>query len=198
MADRAKRTGRRLKFEVPADIIAEATRENSAHCMIADALKRAIPHAQAVTVDLATIRYTDKKRRERFIYFTPPKAQEALLAYDAGEVPEPFIVQTNVVQIVPMNRGRKPRTAGSAETKKGKPGRPAGSKTAKTLVPNGRAPGEFIKEGGAPPPVAAHASGAVGPKLKTGRARKFGLRVMGTRGLAEASPLEDVEQAGTE
>ena len=185
MADRKVRGGRRLAFDVPADVIADATQANSANCMIAVALKRALPHAQAVSVDLATIRYTDKERRERFIYLTPPTAQAALLLYDAGGQPEPFSVRANVAQIVPMNRGRKVKTDGAKATQ----GRPKGSKTTRRARtrPNGRSPGEVIKDGGTPPPVGALAGGTIaGAKLKTGRARRHGARVMGTRSGADA------------
>jgi hypothetical protein len=192
MADREKRSGRRLKFNVTADIIAEATRENSSNCMIAVALKRAIPDAQAVSVDLATIRYTDKERRERYIYLTPTRAQNALLDYDAGLVPEPFTVAANVMQIVPINHGRAAKKPDA--TTPAKRGRPKGSKdkrprksAAVPLVPNGRAPGEVIRVGGRVPPVGALASGTVAQAaLKTGRARRHGIRQMGTRAINEA------------
>lgn len=173
-----------MKFDVPAGIIADATRADSSNCMIAVALKAAIPHATAVSVDLATIRYTDKEKGERYIYLTPPAAQEALLIYDAGGIPEPFTVGANVAQIIPINRGRKVKPAAAA--KPAAKGRPAGSKTAKRArtVPNGRAPGEVIKTSGAAPPIGAHAGGTIGrAALKTGRARRHGMRQMGTRGM---------------
>ena len=49
----------RVNVQVTPDIINVAARRDSGHCMIADALRLAVPEAQSVSVDLATIRWTD-------------------------------------------------------------------------------------------------------------------------------------------
>ena len=58
--------------------------------MIAEAVKDSIPQTKSIAVDLATIRFTDKKTGDRYTYGTPYNAQEALVQFDAGQKPEPF------------------------------------------------------------------------------------------------------------
>lgn len=70
--------------------IADAISRNSSHCMIAEAVKKAIPYAQNVMVDLQSIRLTDKERGLRYTYLTPRLAQLALIKFDQGERPNPF------------------------------------------------------------------------------------------------------------
>lgn len=67
-----------------------AVRKNSHRCMIAEAIRRDIPYANRVVVDLQSIRYTDDQAGIRYFFFTPPVAQEALLAFDEGRPVEPF------------------------------------------------------------------------------------------------------------
>lgn len=80
----------RLNLKITEEIIAESCRADSSHCMIAEALKVAVPDAQRVTVDLQTIRYTDSKTKQRYVYLTPRRGQEALVSFDQGETVEPF------------------------------------------------------------------------------------------------------------
>lgn len=65
--------------------IATAIPKNSHHCMIADAVKVAIPEATNIYVDVQSIRYTDRKGRRRYVYLTPKLAQHAILAFDQGQ-----------------------------------------------------------------------------------------------------------------
>jgi len=99
----------RLDFQVTADIIATAIPRDSAHCMIADALKAAMPRAAWVSVDLATIRFTDLVAGRRYIYLTPRSAQEALIAFDQGERPEPFRVRGSAAQMIRTGSARYAR-----------------------------------------------------------------------------------------
>lgn len=89
-----------LNFPVTDEQIATAVPTDSAHCMIADGLKAALPHARGVTVDLATIRYTDVRNGRRYIHLTPPEAQYALLQFDWGIKPKSFVVKNHAVQII--------------------------------------------------------------------------------------------------
>jgi len=81
---------RRLVISVSAAQIEAAIPANSGHCMIADAVKAAVPEAKAVNVDLASIRWTNPREGRRYIYLTPPSVQHALLEFDNGIKPEPF------------------------------------------------------------------------------------------------------------
>jgi len=183
----------RLDFVVTAEMIELALPRDSSHCMIAEGLKASLPHARAVAVDLAAIRYTDSRNGRRYIYLTPAPAQIALLSFDQGHKPEPFKVKGHAAQIIePGGQGRGKTTAVSASeghpvspsespvspSEKRKPPQPA------TLVPNPAGGGTVpIKLGGAPPPLGplAHGKGAhkTNSKYRIGRRREFGLRVMG-------------------
>jgi len=58
--------------------------------MIAEAIKREVPAARNVSVDLAQIRWSDPVKNVRYIYFTPRICQIALIQYDRGHKPQPF------------------------------------------------------------------------------------------------------------
>lgn len=113
---RALHRAPRLDFIVPAELIATACKRNSSHCMIAEALQAAIPAARFVSVDLATIRFTDEAAGWRYIYLTPRPAQAALLAFDQGEPIEPFRVAIRAAQMLPTGSARKARRAQEVET----------------------------------------------------------------------------------
>lgn len=98
----------RVSVEVTPEIIADATREDSGHCMIAEAVKAALPHARQVSVDIQTIRYSDPRTRARYIFLTPRLAQSALVAFDAGEEIEPFKVQLRNPHITTMSTRAHP------------------------------------------------------------------------------------------
>ncbi len=106
----------RLNIEVTAEVIERAIRKDSSHCMIAEAIAEAIPYASYISVDLATIRYTDEAAGWRYIYLTPGPAQYALLAFDAGEPVEPFKIRQNAAQKVLTGSAKRRRLAERAET----------------------------------------------------------------------------------
>src|SRR5215471_9156838 len=81
---------RTIRLNVTQDLIESALPADSGHCMIADAVKAAVANAKAVSVDLATIRWTDPRLGRRYIYFTPPSVQRALLLFDNAVLPKPF------------------------------------------------------------------------------------------------------------
>ncbi len=75
---------------VTEEDIGKAIPKSSTSCMIADGVKHSLPNVKAVNVDLATIRFTDKKTGNRYTYSTPSSVQEALVQFDAGQKPKPF------------------------------------------------------------------------------------------------------------
>jgi hypothetical protein len=56
----------------------------SAACLISDAIKREHPELTLVATDMATIRATNRKLGLRFVWLTPPSAQDLLLRFDQG------------------------------------------------------------------------------------------------------------------
>jgi hypothetical protein len=94
-------TRRAITVNVTQPIIDRSEQRNSDHCMIADAIRAALPDAKAVSVDLMTIRFTDPAKRQRYIYLTPRSIQLALIHFDQGDHAEPFTFQLkNPVQVV--------------------------------------------------------------------------------------------------
>ena len=73
--------------------------------MIADAIKEQYPELSMVTVDMATIRASDRKHGLRYTYLTPATAQHVLLAFDQGwPQPVDHLTVKRAVQIVPICR----------------------------------------------------------------------------------------------
>lgn len=96
-------TRRAVTVNVTQAIIDRAEEKNSNHCMIADAIRVALPDARAVSVDMATIRFTDPVRRQRYVYLTPRSVQLALIEFDQGEHTEPFNLRlVTPVQVTPV------------------------------------------------------------------------------------------------
>jgi hypothetical protein len=90
MADESDDKLRRVTVNVTEELIDAAIPLDSSHCMIADAIKAAVPEARSVVVDLAAIRWTNSKEGKRYIYFTPGSVQDVLLQFDNGVKPRPF------------------------------------------------------------------------------------------------------------
>lgn len=83
-----KRFGKTIN--VTKEDIERAIPKSSTSCMIADGVKHSLNNVKGVNVDLATIRFTDKKTGDRYTYSTPSSVQDALVQFDAGQKPEPF------------------------------------------------------------------------------------------------------------
>jgi len=103
----------RIRVSVTREQIEQAKQADSGHCMIADAIKATIPDAKAVTVDLASIRWTDSRRGVRYLYLTPPSVQIALLRFDNGITPPSFHFRLNSpAQVVASGRGASHKQEG--------------------------------------------------------------------------------------
>ena len=112
MTKQRRRT--RLTIEVTEADIATAVPKDSGHCAIADAIARQIPGASGVTVDLATIRWSDKAAGKRYTYLTPRTAQVLLLDFDNGDraACQPFsFVLWEPAQITPLKASNRKRQA---------------------------------------------------------------------------------------
>lgn len=175
-ASPASRKGGRPKapvvtLEVTRTIIEASRQQDSRHCMIATAVKMAVPNARFVSVDVQTIRFTDPVKRLRYTYLTPRVAQVALVNFDMGDLPEPFTVRLSAGHVGrAMTRTR--RKAGEV-----KPGTEAQSEAgrvnvhhaqlaqAKLVIRSGRNGAVPERNGGSPPPV-----------IPGGFRREFGLR----------------------
>lgn len=159
------------KVAVTTDVIEQSIRADSGHCMIADAIKQQIPGASRVSVDLQTIRFSDRKKGLRYIYLTPPECQAALVNFDQGIDPEPF-----TFQLLARKASTTPiRAASKKANETAKRKRPtAAGKTEIVDAANGAA--MFVRRGGAQPPVAVLAH-----DVQRGRIRSFGVRNLGPR-----------------
>jgi hypothetical protein len=93
----------RLTLSIDRETIEASTRRKSSHCMIAEAIKRAIPRATGVSVDLQAIRWTDPDLQLRYIFLTPREAQVALLHFDRGQTPEPFEMKLSNAHVLRAN-----------------------------------------------------------------------------------------------
>lgn len=99
-------TYERRDLLVTQEDIDTAMRQNSHSCMIADAIKRQVKGAKAVSVDLATIRWTDTIKNRRIVCLTPPPAQDGLVRFDLGLNPKPFSFAVRSVQITTPSRSK--------------------------------------------------------------------------------------------
>ena len=165
MSSQNPRRSPRIDVEITEEIIEIAIPRDSSHCMIADAVRVAVPEARNIAVDLATIRFTDPKTQQRYVYLTPRIGQLALIAFDSGEKPAPFRFKLRGAHVMRSGAGRSTRQ--SLQTVDDLAG----------LIPERR--------GGKPPPAAPLAGGA--PKNprspnaeanRTGRRREFGIRAL--------------------
>lgn len=156
----------RIDFTVTAEQIERAKRAHSEHCMIADALRERYPDAAFVSVDLATIRFTDLTAGWRYVYLTPARAQQALVDWDQGHDVEPFRVVQRAAQMIPTAGARRQRAQanpGSGTPRKAdedKPTRPGPKRL--TVASNGEVP--------------VVVGGKELPETRRGRRREYGLR----------------------
>lgn len=100
--------GERVKTSIPShfirvdnECIRNAVRKDSQHCMIADAVAKALPKMTWIRVDVQSIRFTDRENALRFYYFTPLTAQRKLLEWDEGKNVKPFSFSISVGIVKP-------------------------------------------------------------------------------------------------
>ena len=133
--------------------IEAAITSDSGRCWVAQAIRRAIPVARNILVDLQTIRYTGRENIRR-TYLTPRTVQVALVAFDQGrsDLLKPFSFTLDRVIHRVRVRGPKQKTLeGDIRVKsQGKGRRP-------------------VVEGGPEIPSTV---------LSSRRGRKFGLRIL--------------------
>ena len=145
---------RRLTCEVTQADIDGATRRDSGHCAVADALRRTYPQASRIAVDMQAVRLSvDGERR---YYWTPPAIQRYLIAFDAGDPIAPrSVVLSNLAQV---------RQAGHANR----------NKTAATM--GNPSAGTPVKVGGGPLPLLGAAREGKGRRHQA--TRGYGARMM--------------------
>jgi len=123
MGEKKSRTpkGPKVQIDVTEEIIEQSMkkgRRDSRHCMMADALRAAYPDARAISVDLATIRFSDPKRGLRFTYMTPRIGQVELVKFDQGVKPKPYSFQLRAPQVSRSGSNRTPKLMTAEERRK--------------------------------------------------------------------------------
>jgi hypothetical protein len=165
----------RPKVRVTQDHIDNALASDSGYCMIAEAVKMAVPGADRVTVDLATVRFTDPVKGMRYVYLTPASCTHALVRWDEGVVPEPWNFELRHGQTVRMTRTDQ---AGKRSRRPVSPAQAAGAAkglAAARLVQRKSEGGALVPVGGYPPPLSTLAGGAGVPR---NRRRIYGGRII--------------------
>jgi hypothetical protein len=110
----------RIFIPVTPEIVAVSTLRNSNHCMVAEALKKRYPKLTHISVDLQTIRATDKKKRERYVWLTPRCVQKMIVDFDAGRRITPFAFHCRDGQVTACGghrRANQSATKGRAKKK---------------------------------------------------------------------------------
>jgi hypothetical protein len=103
-----------LKVTVTRELVERGVKRDSRHCMIAEAIKEQNPHFSNISVDLASIRWTNPRTGKRYLCLTPEIAGELLVDFDQGHDIEPVVFNVRTVQVTPNRkkgraavRGRK-------------------------------------------------------------------------------------------
>lgn len=105
----------RPRVEITQELIDRAIPKDSGHCVIADAITAQVPGASSVSVDLQSVRYTDRAAGVRYIWLTPTQAQDLLLAFDYGAPIEPQTIRFGgAAQIVEVKASGRAKAADSA------------------------------------------------------------------------------------
>jgi hypothetical protein len=163
-----------VRIEVTAEIIDASLARDSTHCMIAESLKAARPEAKSISVDLATIRFTDAKKGVRYTYLTPRVAQVQLVNFDQGRKPAPFSFVLRGAHITRKGQTKPPKDMPEDERqRRAEAGRKLNESLKKTKLVradtgNGTVPDRV---GGEAPPIQRNGDG-----LPFSRRRAFGLR----------------------
>lgn len=100
-----------VKANVTQALVDRATKRDSRHCMIAEAIQAARPDYKNVTVDLATIRWTNPRTGKRYVALTPQEARVALVAFDQGHEVQAFELTVTPIQATPTSKPTGERAA---------------------------------------------------------------------------------------
>lgn len=84
--------------QILQDAIDRAIEKDSAHCIVAEALRQTLPNASHVAVDLQTVRWTENGWRH--VALTPPHAQRIILDFDQGFRSKPCTIRLRTIQRV--------------------------------------------------------------------------------------------------
>lgn len=145
-------------IDVSRETIDSSKQQSSSHCMVAMAIKKAVPTAKRIAVDIATIRWTDEKRNVRITFMTPRSVQVRIIQFDSGQDVKAFRFRLNGpahVRDVNLNNSQA-RQWRAKKKKQGLPQRRLVGSTKTTTIPT-------VKGGKSPPQV-------------RGVRREFGLR----------------------
>ena len=106
----------RPNLKITAELMASSIPADSGHCAIADAVTQQVKGATHVSVDLQTIRWTDQAAGKRYVFLTPARGQQFLLAFDRGIAVEPFTLRLpQASQVIPIKAKSKAERKTSAE-----------------------------------------------------------------------------------
>lgn len=186
----------KVRIVVDQQIIDNSTKRDSSHCMIAEAIKRTLPDARSIAVDLSTIRFTDPKQNLRYIYLTPRPGQIALIEFDRGNKPEPFSILLSRAARIVRTSPHGPRDKNTTQAEKNNKSRAINEKiNAQDLNSPHKPPADEAKRvavaaadpnANLGPPIAVPGSGRdhvptiVGgpaiPRGNLGKVRRFGLK----------------------
>lgn len=145
-----------MDVSITDEVIKDGVSRDSGHCMIAEAVRAVRPNAAYISVDLQTIRFSDMVKMERYTYLTPRNAQVALVKFDQGIMPEPYVFKLRSGHVT---RAGKSKEQNEAAQKK------SASKRMAYMRKPGQGGGKIPERvGGKPPPKS------------WGRRRSFGLR----------------------
>jgi len=94
-----------LTLKIGEDMVERAIQSSTGNCLIATAIKEQYPRYTKVTVDAATIRFSDREKGERYTYMTPEDAMQFLHWFDQGWKPATDrLVLKRAIHIAPILR----------------------------------------------------------------------------------------------
>jgi hypothetical protein len=166
-------------IKVTEEITTRACRSNSRHCVIVEAIREAVPTAVLITVDLQTIRWSDKGLGLRYIFLTPLPAQKALVRFDAGEPISPFSFQLRGGRAVSMYKGGSLTKTGDPQRQRHNLGK------ARVLTA-----AEYRRNSGIGEPVEV-VGGKAPPRLNPAHASNQAARIFGLRAFTEEWKLKE-------
>jgi hypothetical protein len=109
----------RRRISVTETHIAEAVARSSSACAIAEALKQQIPHAVHVSIDVATVRWTDRVKKLRYTALTPMCGQELIVNFDQGNREKLQPIQFDLRPVIIARSGQRRRQVPDASDLRG-------------------------------------------------------------------------------